>query len=214
MVQRTLTGFIGALIAVAIFFFLPASYFSFLLSLTIFYILFFEWPTINPHVSRILRILVPVCVLISWQWMLSMNADERLRPLLILLFVGACCFDIGAYFAGTFFGKHRIAPVMSPKKTWEGLAGGYITSCLGLLTAAAIFGWQASWSMLILIAVPLCITAFLGDLFESWLKRKAHLKDSGSLLPGHGGLFDRFDSILPTAVVIYIFRDALIKNIF
>lgn len=107
--------------------------------------------------------------------------------------------DIGAYFAGRAFGGARLAPKISPSKTWSGLIGGMIAA----LIASATIGDRAG-----IIGVPLWIGLFmgllaqLGDLAQSWMKRRAGVKDSGKLIPGHGGLFDRVDGILPVALLL------------
>jgi len=107
--------------------------------------------------------------------------------------------DIGAYFAGRSFGGARLAPKISPSKTWSGLIGGMVAA----LIASATIGDRAG-----IIGVPLWIGLFmgllaqLGDLGESWMKRRAGVKDSGKLIPGHGGLFDRVDGVLPVALLL------------
>lgn len=107
--------------------------------------------------------------------------------------------DIGAYFAGRSFGGARLAPKISPSKTWSGLIGGMVAA----LIASATIGDRAG-----IIGVPLWIGLFmglfaqLGDLAQSWMKRRAGVKDSGKLIPGHGGLFDRVDGVLPVALLL------------
>ncbi len=107
--------------------------------------------------------------------------------------------DIGAYFAGRSFGGARLAPTISPSKTWSGLFGGMVAA----LIASATIGDRAG-----IVGVPLWIGLFmgllaqLGDLGQSWMKRRAGVKDSGKLIPGHGGLFDRVDGLLPVALLI------------
>lgn len=107
--------------------------------------------------------------------------------------------DIGAYFAGRSFGGARLAPKISPSKTWSGLIGGMVAA----LIASATIGDRAG-----IVGVPLWIGLFmgllaqLGDLAQSWMKRRAGVKDSGKLIPGHGGLFDRVDGVLPVALLL------------
>lgn len=107
--------------------------------------------------------------------------------------------DIGAYFAGRAIGGPKLAPAISPNKTWAGLAGGVVAAgAMGALIATAT-GLPAK---LALLAGPLAILAQLGDLYESWLKRRAGVKDSGTILPGHGGVLDRLDGLVPVAVIV------------
>jgi phosphatidate cytidylyltransferase len=107
--------------------------------------------------------------------------------------------DIGAYFAGRAFGGARLAPKISPSKTWSGLFGGMIAA----LVVSATLGDRGG-----IVGVPLWIGLFmglaaqLGDLAQSWMKRRAGVKDSGKLIPGHGGLFDRVDGLLPVALIL------------
>jgi len=116
-----------------------------------------------------------------------------------LLFSLLICWtaDIGAYFAGRAFGRYKLAPAVSPGKTWEGAIGGLVFAmfvCAGLLYCAGEF--SVIW---ILVLPGLVGVSILGDLFESLLKRATGIKDSGRLLPGHGGVLDRVDSILAVA---------------
>ena len=106
--------------------------------------------------------------------------------------------DIGAYFSGKTFGKHKLAPTISPGKSWEGVAGG-VVSVLIYIVLVRNAGWLAfDWSWLATLVFALLLTAVSvgGDLLESWFKRVAEVKDSSHLLPGHGGIFDRVDSLL------------------
>lgn len=110
--------------------------------------------------------------------------------------------DTGAYAAGLAWGKHKMAPVISPKKTWEGFAGGGVAALLG--------GLLLGWLLLgigpvngLILGVLIFLTATLGDLAESLIKRDLGIKDMSSWLPGHGGFLDRLDSILPSAAVAY-----------
>jgi phosphatidate cytidylyltransferase len=115
--------------------------------------------------------------------------------------------DIGAYFAGRAFGRHKLAPRVSPGKTWEGVAGGVVL----VLVAAAVVpvwlqgqvfsGWLAlhgGWTVAVAVLTVLAGLSVVGDLYESLLKRLAGVKDSGRLLPGHGGVLDRIDALIPT----------------
>ena len=125
------------------------------------------------------------------------RADNGLA-LLLWLFALVWMVDIGGYFAGRAIGGPKLAPAISPNKTWAGLYGG--------VAAATLVG--GSWALftglptiLLLIAPLFAVVAQGGDLFESWMKRRAGLKDSGDMLPGHGGVFDRLDGLLPVAIL-------------
>ena len=118
--------------------------------------------------------------------------------LLLWVFIVTWSVDIGAYFAGRSIGGPKLAPAISPNKTWAGLIGGMI--------AAALFGglWASLLDLpaiLLWLAAPFALGAQIGDLFESWLKRRAGVKDSGSWLPGHGGALDRLDGLVVVAVL-------------
>ena len=111
--------------------------------------------------------------------------------------------DTGAYAFGLMFGKHKMAPIISPKKTWEGFAGGAAASVLaGLLLSTLMLG--NTWWFGLLFGAAIFLSATLGDLAESLIKRDIGIKDMSSWLPGHGGFLDRLDSILPSAAVAYV----------
>ena len=106
--------------------------------------------------------------------------------------------DIGAFFVGRAFGGPRLAPMISPNKTWAGFVGGIIAA--GAFGAVLHVGWGLP--MRLTLATPLlAVVAQAGDLYESWLKRQAGVKDSGTILPGHGGLMDRLDGLMPVAPI-------------
>jgi phosphatidate cytidylyltransferase len=135
---------------------------------------------------------------------------------LLLLMALVWVADIAAYFTGRTFGRHKLAPSVSPGKTWEGVAGALLGAVIyALLCFAAIRHFGIAENVGLTSAVPTVIAAFLilallsivGDLFESWMKRGAGLKDSSNLLPGHGGLLDRIDALtstLPTAPFVLL----------
>jgi phosphatidate cytidylyltransferase len=115
----------------------------------------------------------------------------------------AVAADVGAYAFGLMFGKHKMAPVISPKKTWEGFAGGAGASLVaGVLLSLLML--QNTWWFGLLFGAAIFLTATLGDLAESLVKRDIGIKDMSSWLPGHGGFLDRLDSILPSAAVAFV----------
>ncbi|MBQ3053368.1 MAG: phosphatidate cytidylyltransferase [Clostridia bacterium] len=129
------------------------------------------------------------------------------KYLIFAIFIGAFFTDIGAYFAGRAFGKHKLAPVISPKKTIEGSVGGVVLAVLGLVAftyaGSRIFVYTPNYLNASLIAVILSVISQFGDLGASSIKREAGIKDYGKLMPGHGGALDRFDSVLFVAPVFY-----------
>ncbi|MDZ3832947.1 MAG: phosphatidate cytidylyltransferase [Sphingopyxis sp.] len=107
--------------------------------------------------------------------------------------------DIGAYFAGRAFGGRRLAPTISPSKTWSGLFGGMVAA---LIVSATVGDRGGITGVPLWVGLVIGLIAQLGDLGQSWMKRRAGVKDSGHLIPGHGGVFDRVDGLLPVALLL------------
>lgn len=133
---------------------------------------------------------IPAFALLALEW-----GWERLTFWVMIV---TWATDIFAYFAGCTIGGPKLAPRISPNKTWAGLVGGMV--------GAAALGWISAHflglgGIFLLLGAPMAVLAQAGDLFESWLKRRAGVKDSGAILPGHGGLLDRLDGLLPLLVV-------------
>ena len=124
--------------------------------------------------------------------------------LLLLINFSSVC-DTGAYFIGSFFGKHKLCPEISPKKTVEGAIGGIGSSLIVSVILALCFGNKGHLVVTLIATVLLCIVGIMGDLFASTIKRSVGLKDYSNLIPGHGGILDRFDSMLLIAPVLYSF---------
>ncbi len=118
---------------------------------------------------------------------------------LLLLFNFSSVCDMGAYFTGVTIGKHKLCPKISPKKTVEGAIGGILSSIIVSIVLAVCFS-KSLW--IIALTVPFCILGMIGDLFASAIKRSVDLKDYGNLIPGHGGILDRLDSILMISPVM------------
>ncbi|QIL02526.1 phosphatidate cytidylyltransferase [Sphingomonas sinipercae] len=125
------------------------------------------------------------------------RADSGLW-LVVWAFIIVWATDIGAYLVGRSIGGPKLAPAISPGKTWAGFYGGVAAATI--LSGAWVLVMQLHW-ILILVAPLFSVVAQGGDLFESWIKRRAGVKDSGRLLPGHGGAFDRLDGLLPVAIL-------------
>jgi phosphatidate cytidylyltransferase len=135
---------------------------------------------------------------IALVWIRLIEPADQFPKLLLWAFIVTWATDIGAYAVGRAIGRNKLAPSISPGKTLEGLYGGVIVA--GLLGAAWVV--YTGLSMALIVLGPLfAVAAQAGDLFESWIKRRAGVKDSGHLLPGHGGLLDRVDGLVPVAVL-------------
>jgi len=125
--------------------------------------------------------------------------------ILVLFSTFAC--DTGAFFVGRAWGRHHLAPTISPAKTWEGTVGGVVAAVAGAMILGYVLGLplHGGHGEIALMGCLIGIFAQLGDLVESLLKRNAEVKDSGSLIPGHGGILDRADSIVFTGVMVYYY---------
>ena len=162
-------------------------------------LMFYEWTRIvrgwgtTWYIGGFIYALLPALALL---WI--RERDDQGLALLLWTFIVTWATDIGAYFAGRSFGKRKLAPLISPNKTVEGLFGGIV--------AASLFG--GAWALitdlgtaLLALAPIFAVAAQAGDLFESGMKRRAGVKDSGAWLPGHGGALDRLDGLVPVAVL-------------
>jgi phosphatidate cytidylyltransferase len=129
------------------------------------------------------------------------HGNAGLLPVwLILAVLSTWAADVAAYLIGSTFGRRRIAPSISPGKTWEGTIAGFAASALVVLAVSAFFGLPRLGAAIAAVGVgPI---AFAGDLLESYLKRRAGVKDSGSIFPGHGGVLDRLDSLVAVATFL------------
>lgn len=143
-----------------------------------------------------------VGLLLSYALRLRYLPDDGLLWTVLLL-LGTWGTDTGAYFAGRYFGKHHFFPRISPKKTWEGVAGGVILSIVAALLVIPFLGlplWHA-----LPLGILMAAAAVMGDLVESLIKRASSVKDSGTLFPGHGGVLDRIDSLIFVATALYFY---------
>ncbi|MDD6928859.1 MAG: phosphatidate cytidylyltransferase [Bacteroidales bacterium] len=124
--------------------------------------------------------------------------------LLLAIFIFIWVNDTGAYLVGSRWGKRRLAPNISPKKSVEGSIGGLLLVLLSAVVLRLLLFPELSWLSILLIAAVVAIFGTIGDLFESSLKRRAGVKDSGKLIPGHGGILDRIDSLLLAVPAVYL----------
>lgn len=122
---------------------------------------------------------------------------------LLLVLNFACVCDMGAYFVGISMGKTKLCPEISPKKTVEGALGGIVCSIIVSLVITLCFGYFNKILPVLLITTPICVVGMAGDLFASVIKRKTGIKDYGNLIPGHGGILDRVDSILFVTPLVF-----------
>ncbi|NLY88136.1 MAG: phosphatidate cytidylyltransferase [Firmicutes bacterium] len=133
-------------------------------------------------------------ILLTYAVMIRAFSPPLGTEVLLLVLASVWLNDTGAYFTGLWLGRKKLAPNISPGKTVEGAVGGILAGTAGSLLFGALIGLPFLW--LLFVTPVLCVLGQLGDLFESLLKRGAGVKDSGNLLPGHGGILDRFDSLL------------------
>lgn len=166
--------------------------------------IYYEWAKlvrgwgIAWHIAGFTFALLPA---LSLLWVRERGGDpagSQGFELVLWAFIVTWSADIGAFFTGRAFGGPKLAPTISPNKTISGLAGGLIAATLLGGIWAAHQGLDRAW---LLLAPVFAFAAAIGDLFESWMKRQAGVKDSGRVLPGHGGVFDRLDGLVPVAVL-------------
>ncbi|MEM1141083.1 MAG: phosphatidate cytidylyltransferase [Pseudomonadota bacterium] len=153
--------------------------------------------------SRLARALMGLLILLpAWLAAVYLLQIEKRGAVLVVMVLIVAAADIGAYFTGRAMGRHALAPAVSPGKTWEGMWGGVVSVCV---LAAALWSVlpprfdHLSLASALLVALATCLASVLGDLTVSMVKRSSGMKDSGSLLPGHGGLLDRLDSLCAAA---------------
>ncbi|MCD4749979.1 MAG: phosphatidate cytidylyltransferase [Thermoanaerobaculales bacterium] len=150
----------------------------------------------------------------SLGWLRTMPTDSNTGVKVLLLFMLSIWIgDSGAYYVGKNLGRHRMSPRVSPKKTWEGLAGGIVATFMAAVVFNLLFPLPFAWFHIMAIAGILSVAAPVGDLIESLFKRDTGVKDSSSLIPGHGGLLDRTDSLLFAAplVLAYLLVSGIIQ---
>lgn len=124
---------------------------------------------------------------------------------IIALLVGIWFCDSAAYFFGSAFGKHKLFPRVSPKKSWEGALAGFVFTIVALALSKVLFLEFLTWENVFVLGGIIGIAGQVGDLIESLIKRDAKIKDSSALIPGHGGVLDRFDSIIFSAPLVYFY---------
>lgn len=167
----------------------------------------FSHGTLTPgKTSLAVTMLLYICI--SFACVVLLRHMEHGQYTMYLVFIGAWVTDIFAYFTGMFIGKHKLLPDVSPKKTVEGAIGGVIF-CTGAFLLYAVFisrlsGRSPSYFGFALIGVFVSVLSQMGDLIMSWVKRRYSIKEYGKIFPGHGGVLDRFDSVLATAPFCFL----------
>ena len=190
----------AALVGGAIFFgvyFYNVFIFGLLLTVVFLWILVFEWPKLCKRNKRLwlLTPLYPIFPMLLLLAQLVIYKKNILFPLFPFFIAWAA--DTGGYIFGKLFGRHKICPSISPKKSWEGLLGSLI-AVIAVVFLMCGQKLRAPW--VFAFALLLTAAALAGDLFESFLKRRAGIKDAGFIMPGHGGLLDRFDSVFGVVI--------------
>jgi phosphatidate cytidylyltransferase len=211
IVQRIITSLILGSSFWLAYVYLPPVIFSSVLLAILAVILLYEWRHFFNMKQMPFWLIVPFYPVLPFILLIYLNQSSLYHDLLLELFLLVASFDTGSYLIGNLIGKHHIAPHISPGKTWEGFVGGYCFAVVSLI----FLEWielnkpLPAW-FIFSFSLAICLIALSGDLFESWLKRKAHIKHSGDTLPGHGGFLDRFDGIMFAAFFFYLFRNQLI----
>lgn len=210
-ILRLISGITFGVIFWSVYIFLPPFCFTILLSVILAIVVIFEWKNFYHPRTIWYWLYLPFYPLLPFLLIMYLNHVAIYRDLLLYLFILAFAHDTGSYMVGSLWGKHKIFPLISPKKTWEGFFGGYLFALIGMRLTLWEKGCKAcNWSFIFFFTLVCCILLFFGDILESKLKRRAGIKDSGTLLPGHGGFLDRFDGILFTAFFFYVLRNWLI----
>ncbi len=160
-----------------------------------------------PDVTAGLFTAAYVPLLAAFAILLLAETDGPLRVVTFIIVTVAS--DIGGYIAGVLFGRHPMAPTISPKKSWEGFVGS-VLFCLLAGVGCVVWLLDGKWWVGLILGAAAAVCATLGDLSESLIKRDLGVKDMGNLLPGHGGIMDRLDSLLPNAPVAYLLLHFLV----
>lgn len=144
-----------------------------------------------------------ILLLATWVSLAAIISYENGKWLFLLAMVVVVLADLGGYVAGRIFGRHKLAPVISPGKTWEGLFGGLFLQ-LVLMLGLKLFIPSLTLASLAILIIPVALISVIGDLFESMIKRYQGVKDSGTLLPGHGGVLDRLDGVMAAMPMFWV----------
>jgi len=186
----------GSAIAAAFAVVVPALYYLFK---------FRDIPSVAGRIAGTITGIVYAGFLTTYLAKLKLIDPKQAGDTVVIVLVVAWLADTGGYFAGRFIGGAKLYEAVSPKKTWAGAIGGLAGSLVGVIVMKLAFATYLTWVDVVLIAIPGGILGQLGDLAESLIKRSVGVKDSGALLPGHGGILDRIDAVLFIAPYVYTY---------
>ena len=186
----------GSAIAAAFAVVVPALYYLFR---------FRDIPTVANRIAGTITGIVYAGFLTTYLAKLKLIDPKQAGDTVVIVLVVAWLADTGGYFAGRFLGKAKLYEAVSPKKTWAGAIGGLAGSLAGVIVMKLAFATYLDWIDVFMIAIPGGILGQMGDLAESLIKRSVGVKDSGALLPGHGGILDRIDAVLFIAPYVYTY---------
>lgn len=178
-----------------------------------------EWENLTQKHTKAVRLsgyayIILPCACLLWMRSICVPSDPSLGFKIALALIAVIsATDTGAYFAGKKFGNNKLAPAISPNKTWEGLIGGVVAATITGTLFSPYINIHQSVTLAISVSPMIAIVAQIGDLFKSWMKRRAGVKDSGNILPGHGGLLDRLDGYMFTAPILAIIIHFALKEI-
>lgn len=189
-------AFEGSAIAAAFAVVVPALYYLFR---------FRDIPSVASRITGTITGIVYAGFLTTYLAKLKLIDPKQAGDTVVIVLVVAWLADTGGYFAGRFLGKAKLYEAVSPKKTWAGAIGGLAGSLVGVIVLKLVFATYLAWIDVVMIAIPGGILGQLGDLAESLIKRSVGVKDSGALLPGHGGILDRIDAVLFIAPYVYTY---------
>ena len=214
-IPSVLLIFPGLLIGITVYFygdrFISAILLCSILISGLFQLIRYKFDKAIENLSSLLFGLIYVAVFFSFLILIRefphrSGLDYRLGGMwIIFLFLCTWCSDILSYFTGTPFGKHKILPLVSPNKSWEGSFGGIAGALLAAFVSKGIFLKEVPLFHLLSLAILISFFGQLGDFVESSFKRQVSLKDSSDIIPGHGGILDRFDSLLFSAPLVYFY---------
>ena len=201
--RRTATALVYAVVVLVALLAPPAAFYA-LLGLVLALSVYELWTLRRAGIVALAELVVVAAGLGALAW-LRANSElifgpARVPSELLLTFLAVWAADVTAYAVGSSFGRRRIAPRISPGKTWEGTIAGFVAAALVVVLWDRPLLAFPAWAFP--VAVLIGPVAFAGDLLESWTKRRAGVKDSGTLLPGHGGVLDRIDSLVAAALLV------------